>query len=210
MTNQQSPATKSTSTAQNILIRVEALTVQKANQVICQMPEMSVTQGERVGITGSNGSGKTTLLRVLAGLEQNFAGLCDVPTARIERVFVHQTPFLFNGTVLDNVEFGLKARSIAKSQRRERAMSWLKRLGLTDLAHRAARSLSGGEGRRTALARACVLHPELLLLDEPLADLDPNGIDCVLQSLSHLPNSTILISSPKPLPAELVNRTIEL
>lgn len=89
-------------------------------------------------------------------------------------------------------------------------MIWLQRLGLESLAHRSTRSLSGGEARRTALARACVLQPELLLLDEPLADLDAAGIDCVQESLKELPDSTILISSPTPLPNNLVERTIKL
>lgn len=89
-------------------------------------------------------------------------------------------------------------------------MVWLQRLGLAPLAHRSTHSLSGGEARRTALARACVLQPELLLLDEPLADLDAAGIDCVQESLNELPDSTILISSPTPLPQDLVENTINL
>lgn len=191
-------------------IQVSDLTVTKSRQTICHVPSLQVLPQQRIGITGSNGSGKTTLLRVLAGLEPSFQGQCQIDAPQSERVYVHQSPYLFCGTILSNVEYGLKARSIGKQERRDLAMTWLERLKLNAIAHRAIESLSGGEARRTALARACVLKPRLLLLDEPLADLDPAGIECVMESIHHLPDSTILISSPSPLPPELVQRTFEL
>jgi tungstate transport system ATP-binding protein len=208
MTNPQTVPAHTRLPDQSRIVDVKNLTVQKMGQVICNVSALTVAKGERIGVTGSNGSGKTTLLRVLAGLEKDFTGVCEIATAPAERVFVHQSPFLFSGTVLDNVEYGLRARSLSKSDRKEQAAVWLKRLGLCNLANRSTRSLSGGEGRRTAIARACVLQPRLLLLDEPLADLDPAGIECVQQSLNALPNTTILLSSPTPLPDGFVDRTI--
>ena len=89
-------------------------------------------------------------------------------------------------------------------------MEWLDRLGIADLAHRRTGHLSGGEARRTALARACVLSPQLMLLDEPLSELDTAGIHCVQQSLNALPQTAILIASPKSLPKDFVEKSITL
>jgi tungstate transport system ATP-binding protein len=192
------------------MIDITDLTVTKGGQTICQVANATVAHGSTVGVTGPNGSGKTTLLRVLAGIEISFGGKCDVDASVKDRVFVHQSPYLFSGTVLSNVEYGLKARSTSRSVRHEHAALWLERFGIAHLALRSVESLSGGEKRRTALARACVLEPKLLLLDEPLADLDPAGIDCVVQSLNKLDASTILITSPSPLPVDLTQATISL
>ncbi|MFT5325160.1 MAG: ABC-type nitrate/sulfonate/bicarbonate transport system ATPase subunit [Planctomycetaceae bacterium] len=191
-------------------ITLSHLTVTKGEQIICKVTNAAIARGNTVGITGPNGSGKSTLLRVLAGLETDFEGNVHIDIPLADRVFVHQSPYLFSGTVLENVEYGLKARSVSKPVRRSRAELWLKRFGIGHLASRSARSLSGGEGRRTALARACVLEPELLLLDEPLADLDAAGAELVAQSLKELSGSTILLSSPTPLPQKLTESTINL
>lgn len=186
------------------------LTVTKAGQVICQVTNATITRGSTVGITGPNGSGKSTLLRVLAGLETDFSGTLQIDIPVADRVFVHQSPYLFSGTVIENVEYGLKARSVSRPARRKLAELWLERFGISHLAGRSVNSLSGGEGRRTALARACVLEPELLLLDEPLADLDVAGAEFVAQALKELSDSTILLSSPMPLSHDLTESTIEL
>jgi tungstate transport system ATP-binding protein len=191
-------------------ITLSNLTVTKGEQTICQVANATIVRGSTVGITGLNGSGKSTLLRVLAGLETDFAGDVQVDIPCSDRVFVHQSPYLFSGTVLDNVEYGLKAKSVSKSARRELAERWLAHFGIGHLASRSVRSLSGGEGRRTALARACVLEPELLLLDEPLADLDATGAEFVAQALKELSGSTILLSSPTPLSQDLTESTIDL
>jgi len=191
-------------------ITLSNLTVTKGEQIICQVTNATIARGSTVGMTGPNGSGKSTLLRVLAGLETDFAGSVRIDIPIADRVFVHQSPYLFSGTVLENVEYGLKARSVSKFARRELAERWLAHFGIGHLADRSARSLSGGEGRRTALARACVLEPELLLLDEPLADLDAAGADFVAQALKELSGSTILLSSPTPLSQNLTESTINL
>ena len=192
------------------MINITDLTVTKGGQTICHVANAMITHGSTVGVTGPNGSGKSTLVRVLAEIETAFAGDCVVDASVKDRIFVHQSPYLFSGTVLSNVEYGLKARSISRSIRQEQAALWLDRFGIAHQAHRSVESLSGGEIRRTALARACVLEPKLLLLDEPLADLDPKGIDCVAQALKNLDASTILITSPSPLPVDLTQATISL
>lgn len=192
------------------VIEVRNLQVEKAGQAICSVPEMSVSRGERVGIVGLNGSGKSTLLRVVAGLENDFIGVCRVSCSVIERVFVHQTPLLFRGTAVQNVEYGLSARGIPRAERRRDSTNWLARMGVRHLADRPVSTLSGGEKRRVALARACVLQPKLLLLDEPFADLDTDGIDIVRVAISTLHDSTILIASPTQLPPECADRSNEL
>ena len=85
---------------------------------------------------------------------------------------VFQEPLLLDTTVADNVATGLRLRGVPRAEREARVAAWLERLGIAHLARRPARALSGGEGQRTSLARALVLEPELLVLDEPFAALD--------------------------------------
>lgn len=192
------------------VVQLSGLSVTKNGTVICSVGELALKNGERLVIAGPNGSGKSTLLRVLAGLETDYAGRFETRIERRERAFVHQSPFLFRGTVRQNVEYGLVARSIDRTRREWQAQEWLMRLGIADLASRGVRDLSGGERRRVALARACVLRPKLLLLDEPLADLDESGIEAVCGAIAELSDSTIVIASPTPLPDGFSDRCVEL
>ena len=200
----------SPATAADAVIRIAGLSVTKGSQTICSVASASVSQNERVGIVGANGSGKSTLLRVLAGFELDLTGDCSVEFEQRQRVLVHQSPFLFSGTVLSNVEYGPAARSIARAERRALAREWLDRLGMTGFADRRASTLSGGERRRVALARAFVLRPKLLLLDEPFAELDESGVTAVRGAIEELSDSTILIASPTPLSDGLVKTQFEL
>jgi len=154
------------------MITIEHLHVEKAGRTICSVEQLNVSKGERVAIVGENGSGKTTLLRVLAGLETGYRGQCHTAAARSERTYVGQSPYLFRGTVLFNVTYGLRHRPARRAERDRLAHDWLGRFGLAGQAQERVEHLSGGERRRVALARAMVLRPRLLLLDEPLADLD--------------------------------------
>jgi len=194
----------------NSVIEVEDLQVRKDDSTICHVPELKVEPAERVVIVGDNGTGKTTLLRVLAGLEKEFSGRCAVNVSTRERVFVHQSPLLFRGNVLFNASYGLAAQGIPKSAREATAREWLARLGIDHLADRRAGKLSGGEQRRVALARALALQPVVVLLDEPFAELDEAGIDIVGRAIASLRESTVLISSPVPLPGELSGREVRV
>ncbi len=188
------------------MIEVSQLQVVREGKTICAVDHLAIDQGSRSAVIGSNGSGKTTLLRIFAGLEQNYTGTCRVTTDNRERTYLHQSPYLFRGTVLANVRYGQQGRG-ADSQF---ARSWLDRLGVGHLAARTTQNLSGGEIRRVALARALACQPRLLLLDEPLAELDPTASETVCQVLSSLPNTTLIIASPTELPAALTATTFHL
>jgi len=190
------------------LLHIRNLRVDKAGKTICHVPELKVGRGERVAVIGPNGSGKTTFLRVVSGLEVRCTGECRADVPRLDRVYVHQSPYLFRGSVLSNTVYGLAARRVPRRAQRSLAHQWLTNLGIGHLSQRRSTSLSGGERRRVALARALVIQPAMLLLDEPFADLDQEGIDRVCGALSIVVNSTILISSPLPLPETLKMRTL--
>ncbi|MGH7574882.1 MAG: ABC transporter ATP-binding protein [Longimicrobiales bacterium] len=163
------------------LLRAERLQRRYGSQLVVDVDVLEVRAGEIVAVLGPNGAGKSTLFRMLLLLERPDAGrvLLDGrpvrtgETAAMRRLAgVFQEPFLFDGTVQMNVEFGLRGRKLSRTERTERARGALSWLGLEALSSRRVRTLSGGEAQRVALARALVLAPDLLLLDEPTANLD--------------------------------------
>jgi len=143
--------------------------------------DLTIAPGEFIALLGPSGCGKTTALRALSGLEQIDGGsiridgedVADVATNKRDIGMVFQSYSLFpHMTVLENVEFGLRMRKVAKADRRERAAESLEMVGLGHLGERFAHQLSGGQQQRVALARALVTRPRVLLLDEPLSALD--------------------------------------
>ena len=156
---------------------------------------LSVQRGEFIAIIGSSGSGKTTMIKILAGFESPDAGdvlmngerINEQPPWERNMPMVWQNlalfPFL---NVLENAEFGLKMRGIAKVERRRRSMEWLEKLEISAFAARAVSDLSGGQRQRVALARTLVMEPEILLLDEPLSALDANMVVHMQGVLSQL------------------------
>ena len=135
---------------------------------------LSIAPGERVALVGANGCGKSTLLRLLHGLAQATAGqVRRDPTIRQAMLF--QRPHLMRLSVQGNIALGLWLRGTRWREALVQALIALDRVGLRDLAQRPARKLSGGQQQRVALARAWALQPQVLLLDEPTASLDPHA-----------------------------------
>lgn len=138
----------------------------------------TVRQGERVAVVGANGSGKSTLLRLLHGLqpasgERQLHAPADA--ARPVLAMLFQRPFLLSVSVRWNVLIALWLRGVPRREREARCRDALARVGLQAQTTRPARELSGGQQQRLALARAWALRPDLLLLDEPTASLDPSA-----------------------------------
>ena len=135
---------------------------------------LQVMPGERVALVGANGSGKSSLLRLFHGLLQPVAGLAVCHPA-LRQAMVFQRPHMLRTSVLNNVALGLWIKGRPWAQAKQQALAALQRVNLAALALRHARSLSGGQQQRVALARAWSLQPDVLLLDEPTASLDPHA-----------------------------------
>ena len=181
----------------NVQVRYGAATVLDA-------PSFDVFDSEIVAVIGANGAGKSTLLKVLGLLQQPtcgkvyFRGEMATPAnsfaLRRRTASVLQTPLLLDSTVYANAALGLKLRAVNPEEIERRLQPWLERLGIAHLAARPARTLSGGEARRTCLARALVLEPELLLLDEPFSALDAPSREALLLDLQQvLPQSAAAV-----------------
>ena len=168
---------------------------------------LQIGRGEFMAFTGGNGAGKTTMLKLLNGLlvpgqgtiqyrgrPLEYGGYAPI---RSSSVLVHQQPYLFVGSVFVNVGYGLKIRKVAQRTIRARVQEKLALVGLDGFAARRAGALSGGERQRVALARALALEPEVLMLDEPTAHMDPDSIrqlEGVLRKL-HGQGTTLIMSS---------------
>ncbi|MBI3249604.1 MAG: ABC transporter ATP-binding protein [Deltaproteobacteria bacterium] len=183
------------------LLTVQNLWVKVGGRTLLAVPSLEIQRGEVLAIIGPNGAGKSTLLQSLAGLRAVSSGvlhfdsqavnLHDPPlTFRRRLAVVFQEPLLFDATVHDNVASGLKLRGVAKSVLQERVATWLTRFGVEHLLQRQARTLSGGEAQRVSLARAFVLEPDLLFLDEPFSALDPLTRESLLDTFHRLQRQT--------------------
>lgn len=168
---------------------LQGLTKSYQEREVLQVESLNVQQGEIFGIMGPSGSGKSTLLRLLHFLEEPSSGsisfegtpvrlpLGDHLPLRRRITMVFQRPLLFNASVWDNVAYGLRVRGEATVD--SRVSQALEEVGLLPLARKNASTLSGGETQRVALARALVLETEVLLLDEPTANLDPYNVSLI-------------------------------
>jgi len=151
--------------------------------------DLAVNDGEFVCLVGPSGCGKSTLLNILAGLDNPTNGQVVLNGRQIrgtgpDRIMVFQENALFPWMkVIDNVEFGLKIAKVEKIKRREIAMQYLDMMQLTKYAEAYVYQLSGGMKQRVSIARALVLDPEVLLMDEPFAALDSQTRDLLLVEL---------------------------
>ena len=158
-------------------------------------------------IVGVNGAGKTTLLKILAGLEERNDGsiLIDsnetpVDVIRTRSTMIFQKSVMISGTVFDNVAYGLRVNAVPSQQIRGKVRYALDAVNLANFEKRKARMLSSGEQQRVAIARALVLEREIILIDEPTANLDPANTTIIEQAIKSAARSRILILSTHNLP----------
>ncbi|MHB0976622.1 MAG: ABC transporter ATP-binding protein [Candidatus Aquicultorales bacterium] len=162
-----------------------------------EVGELSVERGKTLALIGPNGSGKSTLLRLMGCLEKPTSGRIEIDgedpwnngkalVFRRKMAAVFQEPLLFSGSVVENVKYGLKLRRLPKKEVDKTAERVLEMVGISHLGHRPSSKLSGGEAQRTSLARALALEPEILLLDEPLAALDPPTREALLEDFERI------------------------
>ena len=175
-----------------LIFKVRNLKKVYNNKIVLDVDNLDFQEGKIYAIVGPNGSGKTTLLNILNLLEKADEGQIffhdqeitnksneDILEIRRRMTLVNQDPFLFHSTVYDNIAYGLKIRSIPPKVQKSRIKSALNIVGLSGFKDRRANQLSGGEAQRVVIARALVIEPEVLFLDEPTANIDQKHVDVV-------------------------------
>jgi tungstate transport system ATP-binding protein len=195
------------------------------SNVVLDIDGLTIVASRLYTLIGANGAGKSTLLNILAFLSPPTAGEIFYAGKRIDWnhgsvegprrkvTLLHQSPYLFEGTVHANVAFGLKARGIPGEERRRTVEKALGIVGLQGFGERKARELSGGETQRVAMARALALKPEVLLLDEPLANIDRETTGLLETVIASLPaqGTTVVMTTHNPdHPGRLNGETIFL
>ncbi len=190
------------------VVSLKNIHVNNGDNFTLTVEKLDLYPGLVYALTGPNGAGKSTLLRIMALLQSPQTGIIEFadhgsrpPVRQQQRVtLVEQSPYLFDGSVSDNLNYGLKLRGIGSRERNRRIQSTLSDVGLEGFEQRHANELSGGEGQRLALARALVLKPELLLLDEPTANIDSNSLEAYETLLTKLPQYgvTVVFSTHDP------------
>lgn len=192
-------------------IQVKMLTKRYGEITSVDNVNLSVKEGEIFALIGPSGTGKSTLLRIIDLLEPPTSGevyvddleICSLKgserLAAIKRMgIVFQRPIVFNRSVLDNVRYGLEIRDMPETEIRTEVQPYLDMLGLSNFSNRNALLLSGGEAQRVALARTLVCHPEVLLLDEPTANLDPVNVAIIenaIMDANRKEGTTVLIAT---------------
>lgn len=176
------------------MISINNLLVQRNGRDALKIDSLEIKKGETLAVVGPNGAGKSTFLLALAHLIKPVDGgiafhgkpLKDWDDIEYRRriAFVFQDPLLMDMSVQDNIALGLKFRGVKKEDALEQVIKWSKAMGVDSLLKRRAGQLSGGEAQRVSLARAFVLDPELLLMDEPFSAVDPQTRAQLLKDLS--------------------------
>lgn len=170
MTSMRAPST-------DLPIKLEDVSLVDRDVTILGHVTLTLAAGAPTVLIGPNGAGKTSLMRVAMGLKAptsgrvTFGGRADVPTIR--RAIVFQRPAMLRRSAAGNLRYALAAASVPRDERDARVLQLLAMVGLSHVAERPARRLSGGEQQRLAIARALARDPDILFLDEPTASLDP-------------------------------------
>ena len=178
------------------MIEISNLLIQRNGRNVLRIDSLHIKRGETFAVVGPNGAGKSTLLLALAHLLKPAKGeikfqnknLKDWNELEYRRkiAFVFQDPLLMDMTVEQNIALGLKFRGVEKDHIHAQVDKWSKSMGVGSLHSRRSNQLSGGEAQRVSLARAFVLEPELLLMDEPFSAVDPQTRGQLLNDLSNV------------------------
>lgn len=206
------------------ILKIEHLYKKYSNKYVLEDINLKIKKGEFFTIIGPNGAGKTTLLRLIDLLDSPtsgkiiFDGIDTTKCSETDKIhlrrrmsFVFQKPILFNTTVFENVAYGLKIRKVNKSTIKRKVMEILELVGLADLWNKQAIKLSGGEAQRVALARALIVEPEVLLLDEPTANLDPRStamIEKIILNVNKEKKTTIVMATHNMFQAKRIAQRI--
>jgi len=192
----------------NVMVELNNVTKKYGKINALNDVSLKIPQAESFTLIGPNGSGKTTFLKILACIEKptkgkisldgELVGERNMSELRLKSTMVFQKTVLFNTTVFKNVAYGLKLRGFSKNAINERVGSVLKLVKLEGYEKRLAKKLSGGEQQRVSLARALALRTELLLLDEPTANLDQRSasiIEAAISQIGQETNTTIVLAT---------------
>lgn len=159
---------------------------------------LRIAAGERVALVGANGAGKSTLLRLLHGLLSPTGGVVQLQSG-LRQAMLFQRPHMLRMRVDSQLALGLWLRGTPWPQARQQATVALQQFELHELAARKAHTLSGGQQQRVAMAQAWALEPQMLLLDEPTASLDPHAkaeVESLLQAFAHSrPEASLVFAS---------------
>ncbi|MDF1616588.1 ABC transporter ATP-binding protein [Petrocella sp. FN5] len=185
-------------------IQVTNLIKKYQDKTVVDMNSIGFLSGNIYGVTGDNGAGKTTLLKILAGLESHDLGNIVYndqplgPSLMKKITYLSQTPYLMRSSVYENIIYPLKIRNVDSKIIERKAFEIMEELQVAELRDQLATQLSGGESQKVALARALVFDPEVLLLDEPTASIDPATIEIIEEAIkkrNKLQNMTIIMIS---------------
>ena len=189
------------------MIQLDDFSITKNERTICSVKSLTIEEKSRTLIVGPNGSGKTTLVRALAGFEKKWRGDLKLSIPQRQIVLVHQSPWMLSGSTKFNLEFGIRSHRIDNQAEKVARIAEL--FQIEPILRNNAKSLSGGEKRRVAIARAMLVEPQLLLLDEPFSDLDEAGVNCVSKAIE-LVQGAVIVTSPSESSTAKFDQTLQL
>ncbi|UPQ89222.1 energy-coupling factor ABC transporter ATP-binding protein [Vibrio sinaloensis] len=191
-----------------IKMTAQQLSMRFKQRVLFHIPTLTIGPNDAIYLKGDNGVGKTTLLKILSGLIKPTTGRVHAAndsllqrwftrSGRNQVIYLHQSPYLFDGSVYQNVAYGIRYQKESAKDKRAQVITALRMVGLETLADEHISVLSGGEKQRVAMARAWILKPSILLMDEPSASLDQESIERLVVMAQDLLNrgSSLVITS---------------
>lgn len=169
------------------VIELKDMTLVLGGRTILNISHLALLEGQAISLMGPNGAGKSSLMLVMAALLEPTSGTVtcfgksvkeqSVLQLRRRMAMVFQKPMMLDLSVMENIEVGLRFRGLSRKERDRLVTPWLERFNIAHLVRQRARSLSGGEAQRVAIAQAMVLQPAVIFLDEPFSNLDKETRD---------------------------------